>query len=190
MGADVLALCIALATMGIVRQRTKQILVFHKEWFIHPPLDEMAAFSPTIFPDAFYWMKGFVFSFESHWCLLLGVQLTIRQHSFRKWLGAEQATSHYLNQWWLSLLKHICGSTGRWINSLWTSDASWWHRFRLTLSQVMARCLTPPSHYLTVLIYHQWISMASTWEQAISQEMLDSSIRNSICETLFINIGQ
>ena len=29
------------------------------------------------------------------------VQLTIFQHLFRKWLGTGQATSHYLNQWWL-----------------------------------------------------------------------------------------
>ena len=29
------------------------------------------------------------------------VQLTIFQHWFRWWLGAVQATSHYLNQWWL-----------------------------------------------------------------------------------------
>ena len=27
------------------------------------------------------------------------VQLTIFQHWFRQWLGADQATSHYLNQW-------------------------------------------------------------------------------------------
>ena len=29
------------------------------------------------------------------------VQLTIFQHWFRYWLGADQATSHYLKQWWL-----------------------------------------------------------------------------------------
>ena len=29
------------------------------------------------------------------------VQLTISQHWFRYWLGADQATSHYLSQWWL-----------------------------------------------------------------------------------------
>ena len=36
-----------------------------------------------------------------HWSLFLRVQLTISQHWFRLWLGADQATSHYLNQWWL-----------------------------------------------------------------------------------------
>ena len=28
--------------------------------------------------------------------------------------STEQATSHYLNQWLLSLLTHICGTSGRW----------------------------------------------------------------------------
>ena len=34
------------------------------------------------------------------------------------------------------------------VNSLWPSDAIWRHRSGLTLVQVMACCLTAPSHYL------------------------------------------
>ena len=34
------------------------------------------------------------------------------------------------------------------INSLWPSVAIWRHRSWSTLAQVMARCLTAPSHYL------------------------------------------
>ena len=34
------------------------------------------------------------------------------------------------------------------INSLWPSVAIWWHRSGTTLAQVMACCLTAPSHYL------------------------------------------
>ena len=34
------------------------------------------------------------------------------------------------------------------LNSLWPSDAIWWHRSGSTLAQVMACCLTAPSHYL------------------------------------------
>ena len=30
---------------------------------------------------------------------------------------------------------------------LWPSDAIWWHRFGSTLAQVMACCLSVPSHY-------------------------------------------
>ena len=41
------------------------------------------------------------FRLKFHWILFLWVQLTIFQHWFRKWLDAVQATSHYLNQWWL-----------------------------------------------------------------------------------------
>ena len=36
------------------------------------------------------------------------IHSTIFQHWFRKWLGAIQATSHYLNQWWYSLMNYIC----------------------------------------------------------------------------------
>ena len=34
------------------------------------------------------------------------------------------------------------------INSLWPSDTKWRHRYGSTLAQVMACCLTAPSHYL------------------------------------------
>ena len=36
-----------------------------------------------------------------HLGLFLRVQLAIFQHWFRYWLGTNQATNHYLNQWWL-----------------------------------------------------------------------------------------
>ena len=48
-----------------------------------------------------FWMKMFEFRLKFHWSLFLRVQLTIIQHCFREWLGAAQATSHYLKQWWL-----------------------------------------------------------------------------------------
>ena len=41
----------------------------------------------------------------------LGVQLTIFQHWFRYWLGAEQARSHFLNQW-CEVYWHISMSLG------------------------------------------------------------------------------
>ena len=37
---------------------------------------------------------------------------------------------------------------GDYFNSLWPSDAIWWHRSGSTLAQVRACCLTAPSHYL------------------------------------------
>ena len=57
----------------------------------------------------------FMNGFEFHWSLFLGVQLTIRQHWFRKWLGVKQATSHYLNQCWPCSLMQIWSARGRWI---------------------------------------------------------------------------
>ena len=40
-----------------------------------------------------------------HWIMFLRFELTIFQHWFRQWLGADQATSHYLNQGWLVYLR-------------------------------------------------------------------------------------
>ena len=61
----------------------------------------MAAFSQTTFSNAFSSMKMFEFRLQFHWSLFLRVKLTIFQHRFRSWLSADQATRHYLNQWWL-----------------------------------------------------------------------------------------
>ena len=63
--------------------------------------DKMAAISQTMFSNAFSWMKMYEFRLTFHWILFLRFQLTIFQHWFRYWLGAVQATSHYLNQRWL-----------------------------------------------------------------------------------------
>ena len=63
--------------------------------------DKMADISHTTLSFAFSWMKMLVFRLNFHWSLFLRVQLPIFQHWFRLWLGAGQATSHYLNEWWL-----------------------------------------------------------------------------------------
>ena len=49
--------------------------------------DKMAAIFQTTYSNAFSWMEIFK------------LQLTIFQHWFIYWLGADQATSHYPNQW-------------------------------------------------------------------------------------------
>ena len=46
------------------------------------------------------------------------------------------------------LSMHPCVSCCLWVNSLWPSDAIWRQRSWSTLVQVMACCLTAPSHYL------------------------------------------
>ena len=63
--------------------------------------DKMAATSQTAFSYAFTWMKMNDIQLKFHWSLFLRIQLTTFQHWLRWWLGADQATSHYLNQWWL-----------------------------------------------------------------------------------------
>ena len=60
----------------------------------------MAAIFQTTFSNAFSWMKMYSIRLRFHWSLFPRVKLTIFQHWFRYWLGADQATSHYLNQGW------------------------------------------------------------------------------------------
>ena len=74
-------------------------------------------FPDDIFKMHFHEWKNLYFD----WSLFLRVQLTIFQHWFRKWLGADQATSHYLNQCWPISLMHICGTRGRWVN-VWKTE--------------------------------------------------------------------
>ena len=61
----------------------------------------MDTISQTALSNAFSWMKMHEFRLRFHWSLFLKFELTIFQHWFREWLGAGQATSHSLNQWWL-----------------------------------------------------------------------------------------
>ena len=77
---------------------------------ITSPLDNLAGKSQTTFSNAFSSIKMFEFQLKIHWSLFIRVQLTISQHWFRYWVGAEKAASYYLNQWWPSSLTHICGT--------------------------------------------------------------------------------
>ena len=49
----------------------------------------------------------------------------------------------------VSRCREIWWQDARLLNSLWPSDAIWWHRTGSTLAQVMACCLAAPCHYLT-----------------------------------------
>ena len=79
--------------------------------------NKMVAIFQTTFSNAFFWREMFEFRFICYWSLFLRGQLTTFQHWFRQWLGAGKATSHYLNQWWLSLLTEICFTRPRWVKS-------------------------------------------------------------------------
>ena len=78
----------------------------------HLSLDKMSAILLTTFSNVFLWMKKHEFRLKFQWNLFLRVQLTIFQHWFRYWLGADQVTSHYLNQCWPSSPTHICVTRG------------------------------------------------------------------------------
>ena len=61
------------------------------------------------------------------WCSFRVIQLTSFQHWFRYWLSADQATRHYLKQWWLVYWR-ICASLG--LNELkkyWSRIKSIYH---------------------------------------------------------------
>ena len=69
----------------------------------------------------FMWIVVFLFIF--HLNLFLRVQSTISQQWFRKGFGANQVTNPYMNQWWPSLLMHVCHAymcvtSTRWDNSV------------------------------------------------------------------------
>ena len=63
--------------------------------------DKMVTIFQTKFLNAFSRMKMHQSRLRFHWSLFPKVGLTIFQHWFRNWSGAGQATSHYLDQWWL-----------------------------------------------------------------------------------------
>ena len=64
----------------------------------HWSRDKMDVIFQTAFWNWYSWMNMLKFRLKFHWSLFLRFQLTIFQHWFRL---ADQATSHYLNQWWI-----------------------------------------------------------------------------------------
>ena len=77
----------------------KEAPITHWGW------DKMAAVLEMTFSNAFTWMKLFKLRLIFHCNLFLMVKLIIFQHRLRYWLGADWATSHYLNQ---RCLVHWC----------------------------------------------------------------------------------
>ena len=67
-------------------------------------------------------------------------------------------------------------------NSLWPNDTIWWHTYGSTLAQVMACCLTAPSHYLNQCWLHisdiLWHSPESNFTISAPASMLYSEYEN------------
>ena len=125
--------------------------------------DKMAAIFQSTVSNGFSWMKMYEFRLKFHWSLLPRIQLTIFQHWFRSWLGADQMTSYYLNQWWLvywciyaslglNELKAMKMQVGifsslsdehqiiTWINYDYLSTWPWWRHQMETFSASLALC--------------------------------------------------
>ena len=115
--------------------------------------DEMDIISLTTFSNVFSKLKMFEFRLKFHWSLFRRVKLAIFQHRFRKWLGAVQSTSHYLNQWWL-VYRHIYASLR--INELFKMQAiethpqytHWSVLMHICINLLMHMCINEPSHHL------------------------------------------
>ena len=90
-----------------MKSRTS-LLLYSTHW----ARGKMDAILQTTLSNAFPWMKIFELWLNFHRSLFLMVKLIIFQHWFRKWLGADQAKSHYLIQWLLDNLR-IYASLGR-----------------------------------------------------------------------------
>ena len=99
----------------------------HKNIFNALRPKQNGPYSPDDISNAFSWMKIIEFRLRFHWSLFLRFQFATVQHWFRKWLGADQATSHYLNPW-LPLYWRIYASPG--LNEL-NKPCVMWHMFTL-----------------------------------------------------------
>ena len=107
-------------------------------------------------------MKMCEFHLRFHWSLFLRVQLTIFQHWFRWWLGADQATSHYLNQCWY-LYRRIYASLSlnelKW--SLTKMDRIQWPTFWWPFNPLHAKLFIGNRK----CIYDFYHSSTSTWHR-------------------------
>ena len=64
-------------------------------------------------------------------------------------MGPIEFSANFCTFWGLWILSHKYYRLAlSWVNSLWPSNVIWWQGSRSTLAQVMACCLTAPSHNL------------------------------------------
>ena len=110
--------------------------------------------------NTFSWMK-ILFWLKIHWNLFKRFQLRINQHWFREWLGAEQAINHYLNQWWFSLLTHICVPRPQWLKVI----INW-------------SCYMPPSHkYMnTIEVIWEYMSVIAIFMATINMKIIHVNV--------------
>ena len=105
--------------------------------------DEMADIFQTTISNAYSWMK--MYEFRLKWSLFLMVQLKIVHHWFRWWLGADQATSHYLNQWCLNYWRKYVSLV---LNELMVQQSILLPKDHYRRSPVFRLCLNSFNDYL------------------------------------------
>ena len=64
--------------------------------YVSPSLNELTHWGQ----DKMAAILQMIFLFKFHYNMFPRVQLTINQHWFRYWIGADQATTHYQNRRW------------------------------------------------------------------------------------------
>ena len=92
----------------------------------HWGLDYMAAISQIAFRNNSSNINPFGFQITFHRNIFLMGLLTSNHHCFRWWLGAEQVTSRYLNQWRSRLVMHLCVTGRKEFNQTFRWTSSWW----------------------------------------------------------------
>ena len=79
------------------------------------------------------------------------------------------------------------------LNSLWPSDAIWWHKSGSTLAQVMAYCLTAPSHTGTNVdlssIRLCGIHLSALWWEDLKKPSSKTSLKIAFYDHIQIPLG-
>ena len=113
------------------------------------------------------------------------VELTIRQHWFRYWLGTEQVTSHYLSQWWPSVLMHTCITRPQWILYISELGHHWLWRW-LGLATLL-----PETMFLPCLVKFNYISVKKRFKNVICKVLTiwfkPQCVNRQTPSTFFIN---
>ena len=127
------------------------------EFFKGCCLNKMTTILKAILSRAFYGEAAFVvrsFLFWLQRSLFYEIRLAIRHYWFSCWLGAEQATSYYLNKGWPR------STTPNGVNSLRPSDAYMRQQTRPSLVQIFgAKPLSEPMMTYCQLNHKEHISM-------------------------------
>ena len=100
------------------------------------------------------WKKIFISLFKSQWGLFLKIPLTTSLYNgidngfaLNRWQAITLTNDDPVSSCIHAYQDMVCHRYNK-FNSLRPSDAIWRHRSGSTLAQVMACCLTAPSHYL------------------------------------------